>query len=89
MSILRRAEHLHTKKCLGSAMISAIENARDLEHFTDHDFALYVQDGGPLAEAHGYLADGTATCLCNADGDKPCLHSCCDYGLVDGIVVEL
>lgn len=82
---VRRAEHAHTKRCLAAAMIASIENARDLEFFTDFDFAIYAASGAPINEARGYLLDGTASCSCNADGTNPCLQSCCDYGLVDGI----
>jgi hypothetical protein len=48
-------EHLHTKACQANAMITAIENLRDQEGITDHDFRLELQANGPLTGADTYL----------------------------------
>lgn len=54
----------HTPRCLANAMISAIENMRDLEGQTQCDFRIMAQDNTPLTWADSYLADGTQTCIC-------------------------
>jgi hypothetical protein len=56
----------HSKSCFAQAMISAIENARDSEHFTNHEFALWVQDQGPRTDAFEYLNTELQTCTCGA-----------------------
>lgn len=71
--IIRPAEHLHSRACLATAIISAVENARDAEHFTEHEFRLHAQDNGFLSDADEYLTSGTATCTC-----PPCFRHCCD-----------
>jgi hypothetical protein len=83
--LIRRPEHMHTKRCLANAIINAVQNYRDNEDVTDHDFALGMQDGLALQHAHEYLQTGTVDCSCNSDGTNPCMGSCCDYGRVDGI----
>jgi hypothetical protein len=68
---------MHTKRCLARAVISAVENFRDNEDFTDGDFQDFVTRGSdvtldptryaqetPYGWAVGYLSDGTATCRC-------------------------
>lgn len=60
----RTPEQGHTKACLASAMISAIQNMRDAEGFSDFDFRIAVQDNMPLQEADEYLATGLQTCTC-------------------------
>ena len=59
----RTAEQGHTKKCLASAMISAIQNLRDMEFGTDFDFRIAAQDN-ILYLADEYLATGTQSCIC-------------------------
>lgn len=59
------AEYLHSKRCQASALISAVENLRDMEGTSPIDLRLALQDGTPLAWADSYLADGTADCLCH------------------------
>lgn len=69
----RPAEHLHSKRCLASAIISAVENIRDMENFSDHEFRLAAQDNDFLASADQYLQEGIATCTC-----PPCFNpGCC------------
>jgi hypothetical protein len=48
-------EEGHTKACLASSMIAAIENWRDAEGVTDHDFRLMAQDNTFLETADDYL----------------------------------
>jgi hypothetical protein len=67
---IRRPEHLHSVRCLSSALISAIENFRDTDHMTDLEFRLHAQDGTFVHCADEYLNSGTATCIC-----PPC--NCC------------
>jgi hypothetical protein len=57
-------EEGHTKRCMASAMISAVQNARDSEYFTDHEFALWAQRGGALDDAVMYLRDDITDCQC-------------------------
>jgi len=54
---------MHTKSCLASAIICAVENARDAAD-SDFDFRILMQEGAALSWADGYLSDGTATCSC-------------------------
>ena len=54
---------MHSKYCLARAMISAIENARDIAGFSDYDFRLEAQDNF-LHVADDYLDTGTVICIC-------------------------
>lgn len=58
----------HDKSCYAEAVISAVQNLRDCEDFSRHDFALAVQGGGYEFDisrvAHGYLNDGLQDCRC-------------------------
>ena len=58
--------HLHSRQCLGAAIIAAVENVRDEEGQTDHRFRIEAQDNYFLHLADGYLADQTMTCRCGA-----------------------
>ena len=60
------AEHLHSQKCLAAALICAVENMRDEEGQTAHDFRLRMQDGEALTQADEYLSTGLASCLCHS-----------------------
>lgn len=51
----------HSKRCLASAIICAVENERDNEENTDVTF----RQADFLAIGQGYLADGIATCQCH------------------------
>jgi hypothetical protein len=51
----------HTRKCLASAAIAAVENFRDAEG-PDEYFLTGLES--IRATAEGYLADGIATCQC-------------------------
>lgn len=68
----RPAEHLHSKSCLAEAVISAVQNLRDTEGETDHEFRLAMQDNYQLELADEYLNTGLQTCTC-----PPCPHACC------------
>ena len=57
-------EEGHSRPCLASAMIAAVENYRDAEGITDHDFRLWAQDNGVLETADGYLSDELSDCKC-------------------------
>lgn len=57
-------EEGHTHQCLASAMISAIQNWRDSDGMTDHEFRLMAQDGDFLSTADEYLNSGLSDCLC-------------------------
>lgn len=59
-------EHMHTKRCLAQAIISATENWRDAEGINDHDFAVAAQDNQFVLEGHEYLAEGYCDCTCGA-----------------------
>lgn len=67
-------EEGHTKACLASSMISAVQNARDAEDFTDHEFALWAQRGGPIDDAHMYLRDGLSDCQCPPRYEEDCQY---------------
>lgn len=56
---------MHTKVCLASAMMSAIENFRDSADVTDVDFRIMAQSNKVLHEADAYLAEGLSTCRCH------------------------
>lgn len=59
------AEEGHTKACLASAMICAIQNWRDEPSTTDHDFRLMAQDNEFLATADDYLnVSQISDCIC-------------------------
>ena len=70
--VKRTPEQGHTAPCMAKALISAIENARDLAvneaHGKDgtaqYDFRSMVQDNVPLTWADSYLAEGIAECIC-------------------------
>ncbi len=62
---MRTPEQGHTKRCMANAMISAIENARDAEGFSDFDFAIWSQDNRAMWDARENLADGTSVCTCD------------------------
>lgn len=69
----RPTEHLHSKKCLATAILCAVENWRDAEGMTDHEFRLMAQDNDFLHTADEYLNTGTCTCTC-----PPCFNiGCC------------
>ena len=55
---------MHTKVCLASAVISAIQNLRDEEGMSDFEFRIAMQNNVPLARADGYLTDGLSNCNC-------------------------
>ena len=55
---------MHNKRCLAKAVISAIENKRDLEGVTSQEFRGWVQNGSSLIWAEWYLDEGTVTCTC-------------------------
>lgn len=55
---------MHSKRCLAASIIAAVENLRDMEFQTDHDFRIEVQKNTPLEWADSYLNDGTMTCTC-------------------------
>lgn len=57
------AEWLHSKECLASAIISAVQNFRD-DLSTAHDFRLNAQGNDFLHAADEYLTSGTQTCIC-------------------------
>lgn len=69
----RPTEHLHSVKCLASAIIAAVENYRDTEHMTDIEFRLHAQDGTFLRAADEYLAEGLMNCRC---GPCSCTPTC-------------
>jgi len=77
-------EHMHSKRCLASALISAVENLRDAERMTDHQFRMNAQEGSFLAMADDYLADGLSDCLCHswdlATSDDGLAHGICACG---------
>jgi hypothetical protein len=60
----RPLEWMHNKRCLGAALIEAVENLRDDKHMTDHQFVIAVQNGELREIAFGYLHDGLITCKC-------------------------
>ena len=62
----RTAEQGHTKKCLASAMISAVQNLRDDEGETDFDFRIAAQDNYFLTLADDYLETRIQSCICPA-----------------------
>ena len=77
------AEYLHSSRCLAHALICAVENLRDSQGASAHDFRMSVQDNLPLAWADEYLADGTADCLCHSWDVAPgggCWHGVCACG---------
>lgn len=72
--IIRTPEQGHTRKCLASAMICAIENQRDVdcergegpvfEAGLDHEFRLSMQKNDALNLADYYLNEGMVSCKC-------------------------
>lgn len=70
--VKRTPEQGHTAPCTAKALISAIENARDLaiseahgnDRAAEYDFRLMVRDNVPLTWADSYLAEGIAECIC-------------------------
>jgi len=72
----RTAEQGHTAACLADALISAIQNIRDMvvedckrygsdaATYADLDFRAHAQSGWFLQEADGYLRDGMTICKC-------------------------
>lgn len=70
--VKRTPEQGHTAPCMAKALISAIENARDLaiseahgnEDTAQYDFRSMAQDNVPLLWADTYLAEGVAECIC-------------------------
>lgn len=81
----RTAEQGHEPYCLAHAMICAIENARDVEGQTLVGFRQWAQGNEALTWAEGYLADGTATCLCPPIAEpEPTLVRCTDCDLTGG-----
>lgn len=100
--VARPVEHLHEKVCLGQAMISAIENFRDDEHMTDHEFTLYAQDGMVLQTARKYLHDDLQNCICvgpwnvgelalawERGGDRAAIKNIARYDLDETKLAEL
>lgn len=69
--MIRPREHLHEKACLAKAMISAIENSRDLEFLSDLDFRFAMQDNDALRQADDDLASGTSECICTTPDPDP------------------
>jgi hypothetical protein len=63
----RPEEWLHERKCLAYAIICSVENNRDVEGISDHDFRLCAQDNLFLAEADEFLRTGALECQCEAD----------------------
>lgn len=82
--MVRTPEQGHTKRCLASAIICAVENIRDQEGLTDTEFRIAAQDNDFLREADGYLADGIATCLC-----PPWEQSLSEHALMEQYVLSL
>lgn len=68
---IRPREHLHERACLAQAMISAIENWRDVEGITDLEFRFAMQDNDALRAADDNLATGSSTCICADDPEPP------------------
>ncbi|SRR6266704_643840 len=60
----RTPEEGHTKACLARAMVSAVQNMRDADYLTDHDFRIAAQNNDALVWADSYLADGLCDCVC-------------------------
>ncbi len=56
---MRTPEQGHTKRCMANAMISAIENARDAEGFSDFDFASSRAAFAIFAAWYGVKGEGT------------------------------
>lgn len=55
----------HSKRCLASSLVCAVENARDDEHISPDYFAWLAHDGALARWAVEYLADGTKSCECD------------------------
>lgn len=55
---------LHSKHCLAEAVISAVQNWRDVPGFSDVDFRIWLQDGHALQQADDYLTTGLQSCIC-------------------------
>jgi hypothetical protein len=61
-------EYLHTKRCYARALICALENLRDNEGVSDHEFASTVQTPDSIRfEADMYLYTGTCSCTSDCD----------------------
>lgn len=63
---VRPPEWMHERRCLARAIISAVENLRDSDAFTDLGFRLQMQDNHALTEADDYLNTGMVDCICTA-----------------------
>lgn len=63
INYVRPAEFLHSKECISSAIISAVQNNRDAD-YSATEFHVYAQSGGIVSEAYGYLSDGIQSCIC-------------------------
>lgn len=64
---LRPEGWLHERKCLAYAIICSVENNRDAEGTSDHDFRIDAQNNLFLAEADEFLRTGALECQCEAD----------------------
>jgi hypothetical protein len=63
--VKRTPEQGHEPKCLAQAMITAIENIRDLEGVGLVEFRQMVQTPGyVLSTADAYLEGGDVECIC-------------------------
>jgi hypothetical protein len=62
--VKRTPEQGHEKECLAKAIICAVENVRDYEDETAHDFRLSAQDNYFLTLADEYLREGITECIC-------------------------
>ena len=62
--IKRTPEQGHEVNCQAHALITAIENARDMEGVTPFDFRIDAQ-ANFMHEADALLASGSVECLCD------------------------
>lgn len=54
----------HSKLCLSTALINAVENFRDDEFVSDDDFTAAMVAGKFNATATGYIEDSMIPCVC-------------------------
>lgn len=64
ITYVRPAEFTHSKACIASALISAVQNNRDSDS-TDVEFHITAQSGAIVRDAYGYLSDGIQSCICS------------------------